>query len=434
MLREQYFDPPLHALLSKRKKLEANKSVLKISWLFVSLLLLFCANLFLRWEVSLRRILRDGQKQNLKENHRGRSQKPSSILYYSRHVENLNNHLVKPLEIVTPDGPETPRRASFEPSKSATARKLGTHLDCCAEDRSSSSRSSRVSASKSPYFQQPEPEGNIVVSLKNLKAAMELMHKCKGGYIKVVDDYSKRHGLCNSMYFECTLCKHRVYLETSEKSGHVADVNRRAAFAASEVGLGREGLSVICEIMNLPQPVSDSNFQDRNQAIQDATIKCVNSNMQEAANELRKKIMDKNPEMNEDSIKDITVSFDGTWSKRGFTANFGIGFVIAAETGKVIDFVTLSKACEICKQGNKLQKDKQKYEQWKREHEASGKCQKNFTGSSSAMEKQAAKMLWSRSIEKHKFRYTWCVTETANLTQKCGIPMVFVITLHVMSQ
>ena len=305
-----------------------------------------------------------------------------------------------------PDGPETPRRASFEPSKSATARKLGTHLDCCAEDGSSSSRSSRVSASKSPYFQQPEPEGNIVVSLKNLKAAMELMHKCKGGHIKVVDDYSKRHGLCNSMYFECTLCKHRVYLETSEKSGHVADVNRRAAFAASEVGLGREGLSVICEIMNLPQPVSDSNFQDHSQAIHDATIKCVNSNMQEAANELRKKIMDENPEMNEDSIMDITVSFDGTWSKRGFTANFGIGFVIAAETGKVIDFVTLSKACEICKQGNKLQKDKQKYEQWKREHEASGKCQKNFTGSSSAMEKQAAKMLWSRSIEKHKFRYT----------------------------
>ena len=101
MLREQYFDPPLQALLSKRKKLEANKSVLKISWLFVSLLLLFCANLFLRWEVSLRRILRDGQKQNLKENHRGRSQKPSSILYHWRHVENLNNHLVKPLEIVT---------------------------------------------------------------------------------------------------------------------------------------------------------------------------------------------------------------------------------------------------------------------------------------------------------------------------------------------
>ena len=108
---------------------------------------------------------------------------------------------------------------------------------------------------------------------------MELMHKCKGGHIKVVDDYSKRHGLCNSMYFECTLCKHWVYLETSEKSGHVGDVNRRAAFAASKVGLGREGLAVISEIMNLPQRVSDSNFQDHNQAILDATIKCVNFNI-----------------------------------------------------------------------------------------------------------------------------------------------------------
>ena len=365
MLREQYIDPPLHAILSKRKILEASENLLVICIFIVATLFKFFPEMGSKSKKNYSRRPKakfkgkpswkkpKAQQHSVPLAPRGESEQPFSS------CENLED---RNSSMPAQDQPETPKRASFEPSKSAAARKLGTDSDCCAEDGSGSFCPSRVSASNSPYFQQPEPEGNIV-SLKNLKAAMELMHKCKGGQILLVDDYSKRHGLCNSMYFECTLCKHRVYLKTSEKAGAVADVNRRAAFAASEVGLGREGLAVICEIMSLPQPVSDSNFQDHNKAIHDATIKCVNSNMQEAAYELRKKIMEENPEMSEESIMDITVSFDGTWSKRGFTANFGVGFVIAAETGKVIDFVTLSKVCEMCKQGNKLQKDKQNYEQ-----------------------------------------------------------------------
>ena len=35
-------------------------------------------------------------------------------------------------------------------------------------------------------------------------------------------------------------------------------------------------------------------------------------------------------EENDDSVVNIPISFDGTWSKRGYTANHGIGFVISA--------------------------------------------------------------------------------------------------------
>ena len=31
---------------------------------------------------------------------------------------------------------------------------------------------------------------------------------------------------------------------------------------------------------------------------------------------------------------EIPESFDGTWSKRGYTANYGIGFVISVDTGE----------------------------------------------------------------------------------------------------
>ena len=45
----------------------------------------------------------------------------------------------------------------------------------------------------------------------------------------------------------------------------------------------------------------------------------------------------------------ITVSFDGTWHKRGFTSNYGVGIVTDVSTGLMLDFeVVLSKYCQAC--------------------------------------------------------------------------------------
>ena len=41
-------------------------------------------------------------------------------------------------------------------------------------------------------------------------------------------------------------------------------------------------------------------------------------------------------------IKDIMVSFDGTWMKRGYKSKYGIAFVIEYYTGLVINFEILS--------------------------------------------------------------------------------------------
>ena len=46
------------------------------------------------------------------------------------------------------------------------------------------------------------------------------------------------------------------------------------------------------------------------------------------------------------TIVDIPISFDGTWSKRDYTVNHCIGFVISAATGKVLDFDVISKVCQ----------------------------------------------------------------------------------------
>ena len=44
----------------------------------------------------------------------------------------------------------------------------------------------------------------------------------------------------------------------------------------------------------------------------------------------------------------ITVSFDGSWHKRGHTSMYGVAAVIDVLTGLVVDYVVLSKYCHAC--------------------------------------------------------------------------------------
>ncbi|GFU02192.1 uncharacterized protein TNCV_1547681 [Trichonephila clavipes] len=54
------------------------------------------------------------------------------------------------------------------------------------------------------------------------------------------------------------------------------------------------------------------------------------------------------PDLGQNNIIDITVSYDGTWHKRGHTSLYGIGIVIDIMTSLVVDFEVLSKYCHEC--------------------------------------------------------------------------------------
>lgn len=56
--------------------------------------------------------------------------------------------------------------------------------------------------------------------------------------------------------------------------------------------------------------------------------------LQWACKEVRQAHIDVNPALEETEIIDITVSFDGSWHKRGHTSSHGLGFVIDVLTGQ----------------------------------------------------------------------------------------------------
>lgn len=112
--------------------------------------------------------------------------------------------------------------------------------------------------------------------------------------------------------------------------------------------------------------------------------------------------------LSDEPIVEITVSFDGSWHKRGFTSPFGIGLVIDILTGLVIDFVVLCKECSVCNQ-KESQLDKKQFEEWQKTHKESKQCDKNYFGTSKSMETAVA-VLWLRS-EKNGFRYTGLLSD-----------------------
>ena len=80
----------------------------------------------------------------------------------------------------------------------------------------------------------------------------------------------------------------------------------------------------------------------------------------------------------------------------------GVVAVIEVFTGLVIDFIALSNYCRECETGPNA--NDEGYRAWYTSHRP--KCQKNFEGTSGAMESEGAVILFQRSLELFKFRYT----------------------------
>jgi hypothetical protein len=135
------------------------------------------------------------------------------------------------------------------------------------------------------------------------------------------------------------------------------------------------------------------------------------SELKRVGKKVRKSVLMENAELDVGQPADIAVSFDGTWAKRGFTSLTGVVFVISVDTGEVLDYHVLSKACQKCSLKRSQCKDDNMFEQWKMEHEAKNECDINFEGSSPAMEAEGAVVIWERSISRHNLRYRWMVSD-----------------------
>ena len=137
---------------------------------------------------------------------------------------------------------------------------------------------------------------------------------------------------------ECSKCDTKIELQTS--GNKTIDINRRMVYSAMEMGVGRDGMSVMCDIFNMPPPCHIIAWKNHASARYESH--------KEQLQKARDKVFSPHSDNYESDVAEIALSFDGTWPKRGYAANFGNSFVLSVDTGEVLDYVFQWKICREC--------------------------------------------------------------------------------------
>ena len=172
---------------------------------------------------------------------------------------------------------------------------------------------------------------------------------------------------------------------------------------------GRSGLEYFCVMMDLPPPVTKKPYNDHMKKMEKEAVEYAEKVMNEAALRLQQFLHEEEPEMlHEDGngklIGDVAVTVDGTWQKRGHSYKIGVVFVIAVDTGEVLDYEIKSLVCYQCTAHKKSENNHAEYDEWVKSHERD--CMINHDGSSESMETEGAISIFKRSIEKRGLQYT----------------------------
>jgi len=173
------------------------------------------------------------------------------------------------------------------------------------------------------------------------------------------------------------------------------EVNIQTVLAFREIGHGYTGIQSFCRILNMPPPMTKTNFYNLNSKLHLAYLKTSRQCMKEASEEIRRGELGNNYH---ESTVVTTVSLEGSWQRRGYSSMNGI--VTAMSHGKCIDAEVLSKSCYQCKIWER-KKDSPGYEEWKANHD----CKINHIGSSGSMESAGVIKIFKRSVNDLQLKY-----------------------------
>lgn len=243
--------------------------------------------------------------------------------------------------------------------------------------------------------------GGPTYRIMNIVLAFEEIERCLrcatcSGTVKIMEE--SKCGWGSKFVIECEKCLEVGAFRSSEvceDTQNAYEVNRRSVFAMRNLGLGLAGLETFCGVMDLPPPVKQSTYTLINNRIMQAVIDVAEESMSMACNE--EITQSDNP-----SARQVAVSGDGTWMKRGFSSRHGVCTAIGVETGKVIDIEVLSSYCHSCEVWSK-RKNTKEYDIWLQTHKSN--CQANHTGSAGSMEVEGMQRIFSRSEKKHNAQY-----------------------------
>ncbi|XP_030829170.1 uncharacterized protein LOC115919453 [Strongylocentrotus purpuratus] len=148
------------------------------------------------------------------------------------------------------------------------------------------------------------------------------------------------NGLNCAMVLGCFICKKERTFSSSENEcegrGKSAEINHRATLAATEVGLARDSLCGLLTILGTAPLVEAPSYNRHIATLSSLSQETSKDQKKKVAACLRQRAMDKDLTIRENYYVDVAVPYDGTWHRRGYTLNHGVGVVIPIDTGEIV--------------------------------------------------------------------------------------------------
>ena len=258
----------------------------------------------------------------------------------------------------------------------------------CSGDGSSSSDSE----------DEPGMTGFRLVDLECLEELLSEFCCCGACHGPITLTEVCREGLASCLELSCGACEAASSKFMSRKFNRAWEVTRRAVLGMRLIGRGLQAMAKMCGVLNMPSPMSKSTYYSHSASLQTGSEVVAKTSMNKAAREARGE--------NADDIVDVAVSYDGTWMRRGYASLHGVFTAISWDVGKVVDYEVLSRHCHKCTY-MKSQRDQGSLTEEQYQQKMAGHvCDANTVVSAPAMESEAAKTIWARSVDCRRLRYT----------------------------
>ena len=226
------------------------------------------------------------------------------------------------------------------------------------------------------------PECNIFMNTTLIVKFMEKLCKCPecGDNINIVHEVAKKKGLAHFFNASCMseICDWSEILSSSKtvdsklggQKGY--EINLRTYVAFREIGRGYKSMCAFFKLMNSPPPMDSKSYRKLFTKLYRVYRESASYSINAAAGEVI-------GTPDEDGVKNVRASFDGTWQRRGYSSLNGV--VACISGGKVVDYEVLCKICHQC-QYWKGKIGSAEYEEWKLYHH----CTITHTGCAGSME------------------------------------------------
>ena len=264
----------------------------------------------------------------------------------------------------------------------------------------SSDSSSDADSSTESDIEDGDCTGFRLIDLLCLQQLLSICACCSSCHGPIILTEVGREGLASRLELSCADCGESRSEFMSQKFSRVWEVNRRAVLAVRWIGRSLRALVKFAAALNMPVPMTFASYNGHAKALHKSSKIVAQNSMAAAASSIRAQAG------HVEQVCDTAVTYDGTWMRRGFASLHGVFVAIAWDIGKIVDVEVLSRFCHLCSHLNSRRKKQELTDAEYQEKKAAHVCAANTTVSSPAMESAAAKLIWARSEETRKQRYT----------------------------